>query len=639
MCGICGFIIDHKDRGSADWGRTLSEMTALQAHRGPDQGGEYLAENGRYLVGLGHRRLSIIDLSEKGRQPMTNEDGTVMIVFNGEIYNYRDLDRQLMERNHVYRSSSDTETILHLYEEEQAACLYKLNGMFGFAIWDAKQQSLFLARDRLGIKPLYYASVGNGVAFASELKSLLRIPGISRRPLAEQIDQYMTFGYVPAPQTIFEGIYSLQPGYWLSWRAGLTETGRYWYPPVDGDQNTTGLKGLIDGLDGLLHMVVKSHLVADVPVGAFLSGGLDSSLVCAIAQTYLKEPLQTFTIGFGGGGDERAYAREVALRIGSDHNERQAEPDLTALLPRFVWHLEQPLFDNSILPTYLVSQLAREKCKVVLAGDGGDEPYFGYGWTRAAIGIPGLSLPVSPRGWKWNYRSGKWGMFQRGIFDLTQSARERYMRRLTTAENYRRWLYTPTFRGLIDVNPQDQLRRSIDSFIVNNWRERYPLADLLMYLPGDVLFKVDRMSMAHGLEVRPPLLDYRIVEWALRLPWKLRYNGGVGKVLLRAVAQRYLPDEVVRPRKQGFTIPIGRWLRGATGELAGRMFASEPFRRRGIIDPAKAAKLLAMHRSGRYELGHRIWSLVVLETWCRVWLDGDSAGLTLEKLYPQTTES
>jgi asparagine synthase (glutamine-hydrolysing) len=632
MCGICGFVIDQKDRGTADWGRTLSQMTALQAHRGPDQGGEYLAENGQYLVGLGHRRLSIIDLSEKGRQPMANEDGTVMIVFNGEIYNYKDLDRQLVERNHVYRSSCDTETILHLYEEEQAACLYKLNGMFGFGVWDAKQQSLFLARDRLGNKPLYNSAVGNGIAFASELKSLLRLPGISRRPLAEEIDKYMTFGYVPAPQTVFEGIYSLQPGYWLMWRAGLMETGRYWYPPVDGDRNTTGMRGLIDGLDGLLHMVVKSHLVADVPVGAFLSGGLDSSLVCAIAQTYIKEPLQTFTIGFSGGGDERSYAREVALQICSDHNERLAEPNLTALLPRFVWHLEQPLFDNSILPTYLVSQLAREKCKVVLAGDGGDEPFFGYGWTRAAVGIPGLSLPLSPRGWKWNYRRGKWGTFQRGVFDITQSGRERYIRRMTTAENYRRWLYTPAFRALIDENPQDQLRHSIDSFIVNNWRERYPLADLLMYLPGDVLFKVDRMSMAHGLEVRPPLLDYRIVEWALRLPWQLRYHGGVGKVLLRAVAKRYLPESVIKPRKQGFTIPIGRWLRGPTGELAQRMFASRPFGSRGIIDPAKAAMLLAMHRSGRYELGHRIWSLIVMETWCRVWLDGQSAGQSLEQM-------
>jgi asparagine synthase (glutamine-hydrolysing) len=637
MCGICGFVIERSQQPKVDWRQTLVNMTALQRHRGPDQDGHYFAGHEQYLVGLGHRRLSIIDLSEQGRQPMANEDGSVIITFNGEIYNYRELHQGLSERNHAFRSTSDTETIVHLYEEEGTSCVYKLNGMFGLGVWDARHRTLFLARDRLGIKPLFYSPLGNGIAFASELKSLLELPGFVRRPRPAQIDQYLTFGYVPGPQTVFEGIYALPAGYWLTWREGIIETGRYWYPPVDDEVTPGRLSSLVDGLDALLNVAVRSHLVADVPVGAFLSGGVDSSLVCAIAQRYLKEPLQTFSIGFGGGGDELPYARMVADHIGSQHYERLAEPDLTARLPSFVWHLEQPLFDNSIIPTFLVSQLARERCKVVLAGDGGDEPFFGYGWTRAAIGIPGIALPgAKPRGWRWNYRGGLLGKLQRAQFDLTHSGLDRYLRRMTTAESFRRWLYAPGFSEQQTVDPQDELAASINSYIVKNWRERFIMADLLHYLPGDILFKVDRMSMAHSLEVRPPLLDYRVVEWALRLPWQLRYAKGVGKVLLRMVAQRYLPEPILKPRKQGFTIPIGSWLRGPTGQLAAALFRSSQFARRGMIAPQSALRLLQMHRSGKSEVGHRIWSVLMLEIWCRVWLDQQSPNQTLEQMLHET---
>jgi asparagine synthase (glutamine-hydrolysing) len=636
MCGICGFVIEHSHQPDVDWRQTLVNMNAVQLHRGPDQDGLYFAAHGPCLVGLGHRRLSIIDLSEQGRQPMANEDGSVLISFNGEIYNSRELRKQLQERNHVFLSTTDTETIIHLYEEEYKECVHKLNGMFGLAIWDAKKQTLFLARDRLGIKPLYYTPVGKGIAFASELKSLLELPGLVRRPQAAQLDQYLTFGYVPGPQTVFEGIYSLPAGNWLTWCAGRTETGRYWYPPVDGEINRAGFAKLVDGLDSLLNDAVRSHLVADVPVGAFLSGGLDSSLVCAIAKQYVKEPLQTFSIGFSGSGDELPYARMVADHIGSEHIARLAEPELTALLPKLVWHLDQPLFDNSVMPTFLVSLLARERCKVVLSGDGGDEPFFGYGWTRAAIGIPGIDLPWTPRDWRWNYRRGWQGICTRGAYDLTHAAVERYLRRQTTAGNFRRWLYAPSFWESAASDAQADLRAEIKSYTVNDWRDRFTMTDLQHYLPGDVLFKVDRMSMAHGLEVRPPLLDYRVVEWALRLPWQMRYRKGVGKVLLRAVAQRYLPDAILKPRKQGFSIPIGRWLRGPTGDLLGAMFKSGAFARRSCIAPQRALSLLEMHRSGRYELGHRLWSLAVLETWCRVWLDGQAPTQTLEQMLHET---
>jgi asparagine synthase (glutamine-hydrolysing) len=639
MCGICGFVIEHSHQPAVDWRQALVKMNAVHQHRGPDQDGLYFAEHEPYRVGLGHRRLSIIDLSEHGRQPMANEDGSVRISFNGEVYNYQELRKQLQEHNHVFRSTTDTETIIHLYEEEQARCVQRLNGMFGFALWDAKRRTLLLARDRLGIKPLFYAPVGKGIAFASELKSLLELPGMVRRPGSAQLDEYLTFGYVPGPQTVFEGIYSLPAGSWLTWREGKLAAGCYWHPPVDTEINRSGFTSLVDGLDSLLNDAVHSHLVADVPVGAFLSGGLDSSLVCAIAQRYVKEPLQTFSIGFSSSGDELPYARIVADHIGSEHTARRAEPELTALLPTLVWHLDQPLFDNSVMPTFLVSQLARKRCKVVLSGDGGDEPFFGYGWTRAAVGIPGLALPWTPRGWQWNYRCGWQGICTRGMFDLTHTAIERYLRRQTTASNFRRWLYAPGFWEKVAGDAQDGLRAEIKSYVVKDWRDRFTMTDLLHYLPGDVLLKVDRMSMAHGLEVRPPLLDFRVVEWALRLPWQLRYHKGVGKVLLREVARRYLPDAILKPRKQGFSIPIGRWLRGPTGDLLAAMFKSSTFARRSLIAPQRALSLLEMHRSGRYELGHRLWSLAVLETWCRVWLDGQSHTQTLEQMLNETGDS
>src|SRR2546422_103343 len=521
MCGLGGYVGSGSER-------VLDAMTKLLVHRGPDAQGTWVGHG----VGLAATRLAILDLSPAGNQPMGDASSGVYVAFNGEIYNFETLRTELMSNGHAFHSRSDTEVLLRGYRQWEDSILARLRGMFAFAIWDEPRRQLFLARDRLGIKPLFYAQVPNGLVFASEIKALFAHPSLAVQLDPAAVDDYLALGYVPSPRTIFRGVHALPPAHWLRWRAGGLETGRYWRP----DFREPVLRGreddLVDELDARLNDAVRSHLLADVPVGVFLSGGIDSSLVAAIAQRHSAEPLHTFTIGFDHGGDERAYARQVSAHIGSRHHERLAEPALEAELARLVWHLEQPLFDNSVLPTHLVSQLGRD------AEDG--------------------------------------------------------------------------LRGLLREAP------------VRDPREALLHADLLGFLPEDILFKVDRMSMAHSLEVRVPLLDHHLLEWVLRLPWAMRFQRGRGKHLLRRVAARYLPASIVKPRKQGFTVPVGRWLHGALGDLARALFASEAFAARGIVRQDRALQLLAMHRSGRFDLGHRIWSLVVLETWCRVWLDGQS---------------
>ncbi len=636
MCGICGFVVSRKRLSESAAGEALRKMTDSLLHRGPDQDGTAVFASGDCLVGLGHRRLSIIDLSPRGRQPMKNENGNVQIVFNGEIYNYRELRPNLEKNGHQFKSASDTESILHLYEEKGAECVNGLAGMFAFAIWNEDKTELLLGRDRIGIKPLFYTVIDDGIVFASEIKAILEFPGMPRKLRQNAVQDYITYGYVPAPETAFEKIHSLEPGTKLLWTPKEYRETRYWrpdkVPAVHG-----GIEQLADELDEKLNAAVESHLVADVEVGAFLSGGLDSSLVAAIAAKRLARPIRTFTIGFSGGGDEREYAKAAAASFPSVSSMELAEPDLASKLPQFLWHLEQPLFDNSVLPTYLVSSLAAQHCKVALSGDGGDEPFAGYAWTRAAVGIPGLNLSGMPQSWKWLYRKGIPGLAQRGTFDLLHGARERYLRRMLVGEGLRNWLLHPEYnQAATGYDPSLRIADKINAFSVKNWKERYPLADLCLYLPDDVLFKVDRMSMAHSLEVRVPLLDHRLVECVLALPWEMRSQRGKGKILLRRVARRYLPQAVTKPRKQGFTVPIGRWLCGELGDQLLAMFKSPTFAKRKIFRPERACELIRLHRSGRYELGHRIWSIAVFEMWCRIWLDKQSHKQTFRSLLQET---
>jgi asparagine synthase (glutamine-hydrolysing) len=595
-------------------------MIAALRHRGPDASGTWVSD----ATALGHTRLAIIDLTAAGNQPMVSTDGRCALVFNGEIYNYRELRHELQQEGERFQSTSDTEVILHGYRKWGLQVLERLRGMFAFAIWDNQRHELLLARDGIGIKPLFYARLPQGIVFGSEIKALLAHPAMGKNINPAAIDAYLEMGYVPGPETIFRNIRALGPGHWLQYRENELQSGLFWAPnfmhaSIDGNE-----ADLIDALDHKLNDAVKSHLVADVPVGAFLSGGIDSSLVAAIAQRHMRDHMRTFTIGFSGGGDERAYAAAVARHIGSKHHEKLVTADSVRFLPEMIANLEQPFFDNSILPTYLVSQFARQQVKVVLSGDGGDEPFAGYEWTRFALGLPDLPLQWKPKGWQWAYRSGVSGLLKKLAFDISHSGDERYLRRLTVSKAMRHWLYTPDYLSQIQDRNDPNIGQILDAAPVRDKRDRFLYADLCAYLPEDVLFKVDRMSMAHALEVRVPLLDQDLLSWVLRLPFGMRYRRARGKYLLRKVAARYLPPIVLKPRKQGFGIPVGRWLRGELLNPVKKVFLSERFKQRGIIRPQAALELLEMHLSNRYELGHRLWSLVMLEAWARIWVDGQN---------------
>ncbi len=609
MCGLAGYV----GQGEAS---VLETMAKLLHHRGPDAYGTWFDD----IAGLAHARLSIQDLSEAGAQPMSAQG--MHLVFNGEIYNAPDLREQLIQAGHSFRGHSDTEVILQGYLQWGKGVFERLSGMFAIAIWDESKQSMFLARDRVGIKPLFYTQHDKGLVFGSEIKAIFARASIKKTLNTDMIDSYLALGYVPRPQTIFKGVSVLPPAHLLIWKNGKCQLECYW--SLSSLETKQGREeDLIDELDVRLNDAVASHLLADVDIGAFLSGGVDSSLVCAIAAKQMgmrseKEALQTFTIGFDGGGDERGWAKQVAEHIGSEHHTHVAGLDLVEKLPLFLRYLEQPLFDNSMLPTYLVSEVASEKVKVVLAGDGGDEPFFGYDWTRRALILPRLLPNIAYSGWQWAYRTGKLGLLQRGLYDVSHDADARYMRRMTVSKAFRHRLYHDDYRTKLFDEPLNILQESLSK---RQGESRFCVTDFNYYLPEDVLFKVDRMSMAHGLEVRVPLLDHKLLEWEMALPLDMRFRDGHGKYLLRKVAARYLPADILKPRKQGFTIPIGDWLRGDLGQWVESLFLSDTFKQRGIFKPEKVLELLRLHQSGKLELGHRIWSLIVLEMWFREWMD------------------
>ena len=552
MCGICGYV------GTETNVLTLQTMVESLCHRGPDDSGYWSNQKAAF----GHTRLAIIDLTKAANQPMSTRDGRYVIVFNGEIYNYRELRGELQQAGEIFQSASDTEVLLSGYRVWGLQVLDRLRGMFAFAIWDDYRNQLLLARDRIGIKPVFYSPLVNGIVFASEIKAVLEHPAVDRKLNPAAVDSYLEMGYVPGPATIFKNIYALRPGCWLQYRGNTFKIKQYWtpdlsQPPLEGNE-----ADLIEQLDDKLNDAVASHLVADVPVGAFLSGGVDSSLVTAVAQKHMEEPIHTFTIGFSGGGDERAFAATVAEHIGSNHHENLVTPDIIQKLPHLIKHLEQPLFDNSILPTFLVSQFARKEVKVVLSGDGGDEPFAGYDWTRFALAIPNLPLKWLPSDWPWAYQSGVSGLLKRLAYDIGHSGNARYLRRITVSKEYRQWLYTSGFSDQISNENQPHIEKMLQTAQVRDERDRFIYADLCAYLPEDVLFKVDRMSMANSLEVRVPLLDHLFLEWVLQLPFGMRYCRGRGKYLLRKLAARYLPPEILKPRKQGLQC---QWVAGCVG--------------------------------------------------------------------------
>ena len=641
MCGITGAI--WTDQQLAVDEQTLGRMTEALRHRGPDDHGSYLTEyriRPPYEplpgVALGHRRLSIIDL-HSGKQPMCNEAGTIWIVFNGEIYNFLDLRRRLEGSGHKFRTHSDTETIIHLYEDEGPECFMHLNGMFSVAIWDTQRRRLVLGRDRLGKKPLVYRHDRGRLLFASELKSLLQVPGLMRQVDPAAIDEYLTYQYVPHPNTILRGFHKLPPGHYAVWQDESLEVKPYWQPDFSYER-PIGEREAAAQLRELFTEAVQTRLQSDVPLGAFLSGGIDSSLVAAVMQQASPEPIRTFNIAFSVKEyDESRYARMVAKHLNTNHYELEVTPSALEVLPKLAWHYDEPFGDSSAIPTWYVSKLTRQHVTVALSGDGGDELFAGYSRYKA-VALAGFfdragplrsvfaarlwqSIPSSAR------QKSKLRQFKRFSEALAARPERRYLDWISIFNETRRAeLYSDEFVGqLPNSDPA--------TFLIAAWRRAKgrdavtaaSLADLTTYLPCDLMTKVDIASMAHGLEVRNPFLDYRLVEFAASLPRRLKYRWGKGKRILRAAFGDLLPREIWRRPKMGFGVPVDHWLRNELKAMVHDLLLDETARGRGYFRPGAVQKLVEQHETRVFDHSARIYALLMLELWQREWLDTNSS--------------
>ena len=626
MCGICG--IASSSPGPAVREPVLRAMCELLRHRGPDDEGYYVDQH----VGLGMRRLSIIDLAT-GRQPMANEDGSTHVVFNGELYNYRALRRQLEGRGHRFATSSDTEVIVHAYEEYGDRCVELFNGMFALAVWDSRARRLLLARDHLGIKPLYYWAGAGQLVFGSELKALLANPDVPRSLDLSAVDLFLTLEYVPAPFTIVQGVSKLPPGHRLVFEAGRVRVEQYW--DVAPRQLPSEEAACAELLAELIRDAVRAQLVSDVPLGAFLSGGIDSGTVVAFMSEAAPLPVRTFSIGFEEATyNELPYARMVAQRYGTLHEEAVLRPDVTALAQGLVAHLDEPLGDFSILPTFLVSEVAGRSVKVVLSGDGGDELFAGYdtyvaqSYDRhyrrlpAALRervLPALLDRVPPRPEKKGLVN-KAKRFVEGGALGKDPQHSRWMTFVSPPE--KRALYHPAMGHVLAGDAASRLigahfRRAPGADPLA--RQQY--VDVKTYLADDILAKVDRMSMAASVEARVPLLDYRIVEFALSLPPAMKLRGGRTKQILRRAVAGRLPPAVLQQPKRGFSIPLKNWLRGPLRPMLTDLLAPERVRRRGLFRPQCLERWMAEHLAGQANHSHRLWGLMVLELWQQRVLD------------------
>jgi asparagine synthase (glutamine-hydrolysing) len=607
MCGICGIA---STRGAVDPNR-LAAMSATLVQRGPDSDGVYV--NGE--IGLAARRLAIIDLVS-GDQPITNEGAEVTVVQNGEIYNFQELRQELQRAGHRFVTNGDTEVLIHLYTQHGDGFADRLRGMFALALWDGKRRRLVLARDRYGIKPLYYREAEGELAFASELRALPR-----GEIDLDALDAFLAFNSVPGPLSIFREVRKLQPGHVLTWQDGRSELLRYARPapvPADGVRDDEEAE-LVEELRARLRDSVRAHLVSDVPVGVLLSGGIDSSVLAALAAEELSEPLRTFSIGFEERSfDELADARLVAERYGTDHHELVLRPDAALLLPALADAFDEPFADSSALPTYLVSQLAAGEVKVALSGEGGDELFGGYytyaadllaeraGWTARFLGPVVERLPSSSARASFDYKA------------------KRFVRaaHLPPLERHHGWkeIFSPDARaeltgGRDAFDPVDLLRDRFEETGEAALLARLQDVDLGTYLVDDLLVKTDRASMAHSLEARVPFLDSVVTNFALSLPSRHKVRGLRKKVLLRKAAEPLVPGELLRRRKRGFSIPAAAWLRGELEPFARETLSPETLRRQGFFRPEVVTRLLDDHVAGREDLSRQLWGLLAFTLW------------------------
>jgi asparagine synthase (glutamine-hydrolysing) len=626
MCGICG-VVDFA-REDATTSLALATMNRTLLHRGPDEEGTHCSKH----AALAMHRLRVIDPAG-GRQPLANEGETVWVVFNGEIYNFRELRADLVRRGHAFRTRSDTEVIVHAYEEFGEGCLDRLHGMFAFAVWDTRSRRLFLARDRLGIKPLHYWAVGDRIAFASEIKALLTLPDVSPRVDEQGLDLYLTYGYIPSPYTIFQKIYKLPPAHYMVAERGRIYVRCYWdFTPADASTKSAREYG--EELQVRLQESVRAQLVSDVPLGAFLSGGLDSSTVVALMSKALPVPVKTFSIGFQEATfNELPYAQAVAERYGTDHHSLILEPRAVERLPELLTHFDEPFGDQSAIPTYFVSEFARKQVTVVLTGDGGDEIFGGYEWQRRYLMTNRLQvLPMSIRrrlpslasafGAPTAHRA-KQEKLRNFLLDAASSAEDGYLRRLTLFDSSARAaLYSSDFRRHVDGwDSQAALRSWVRSLPATDFRNRMLYADTHFYCPEDCLTKVDRMTMAWSLEARVPLLDHTLVEFMASAPPDLKLRGLTSKYLLRQAVRDLLPAPLLARRKQGFSIPLGGWLRGPLRGVLRDTLLGDQARTRGWLRPDVIARMINQHTTGERDHAHQLWALLALELWAQEYVD------------------
>ncbi|MBV8857713.1 MAG: asparagine synthase (glutamine-hydrolyzing) [Acidobacteria bacterium] len=626
MCGIAGFV------ESVGGARSVEERAALLdrmcrsiEHRGPDeQGGEVL---GRAAVGM--RRLSIIDLAG-GHQPMSGCDPRVRVVFNGEIYNFKELQRDLEARGHKFRTRSDTETIVHAYEEFGDACVERLRGMFAFAVWDARTERLFVARDRAGEKPLYYTTTPGGTfVFGSELKCLLEHPEVERETDPLALDAYLTLGYVPEPLSVFQGVRKLEAGHRLVLEKGSVTEESYWDFPTETDEPPRREEEYVEELRARLEESVRMMLVADVPLGAFLSGGVDSSTIVGLMSRATNAPVKTFSIGFREDSfDELKYARLAARHFETDHRELIVTPDVCQLVDELVRHFDEPFADQSSVPTYLVSKLAREHVKVVLSGDGGDELFAGY--TRYAVERDRQGFARLPRVVRRGLMAPLAAQLPHGargrnfIHNVALDPAERYLDNVSTFNALgKRALYTADFRrALAGRDAAAEIFRAHGArATAGDGVSPLLYLDAKTYLPGDILTKVDRMSMAASLEARVPLLERELVEFVSRMPASLKMRGDQSKYIFKRAVRGLVPDEILDRPKQGFGVPIGEWINRELRERIRDTFADARTRSRGVFEPAYVDVLLDEHERGRRNHSNALWALFVLELWQRAFAD------------------
>jgi asparagine synthase (glutamine-hydrolysing) len=616
MCGIAG-IMSLTGR-PVDLGEVRSMCGAMK-HRGPDDQGFHVGED----IGLGMRRLSIIDLAT-GQQPVRNEDGSVLAVCNGEIYNFKELRDELVRRGHRFRSGSDSETIVHLYEDHGARCVERMRGMFAFALWDARRRMLLLARDRLGIKPLYYASVGGRLIFASELKAVLQLPEVERRLNWSAVDHLFTSLSTPSGDSIVAGVRKLEPGRLLIATAGRgSRIEPYWDLRFVPDGRATE-EDCVQRLRELLEESVRLHLVSDVPLGAFLSGGIDSSAVVATMARLGTGPVKTFSIGFAEEDyDELAYARRVAKAFATEHHELILSPDVVEIVDDLAWYLDEPFGDSSAIPTYMVSRLAAGHVTVALSGDGGDELFAGYDKYRVEARERRLESLLGPvRAVLGAARAMPDGMRGRNFLrHFSLAGVERYLdaQTLFRWEDKRRLFRPEAFEQLTRDDPRRSEGTCLEG-MEGDWLSALQAFDFKTYLPLDILTKVDRMSMAHGLEARVPLLDHRLVEFAATIPAAFKLRDGTTKHIFKRAMRGLLPDAIIDRRKRGFAVPLGRWFRGRLGGFVRDLLLSERSRRRGIFNEDYIERLLKRHERGR-ALDLHLWTLISFELWCRTFLD------------------